>query len=183
LIQPTRVLMAHQVRRFLSHHSTTTLGHHLSTEQSIGIRLQQARGLHSSPSTVDKAAPASSGAVYTSRIPIVCQSAVDSHTIVIMSSSSSSSSSQNYYPAVISMALLALQNGLQPILTRRFTEPGINRSTVILVQEILKGIMAYSLLYMTTRRKESVWKGEARRASFSICAALYYNAFALVVSL
>ena len=63
------------------------------------------------------------------------------------------------YPAIISLTLLAFQNGLQPILTRHYTEPGINRSTVVIIQEIVKGAMAYALLVITAKRKENVWKG------------------------
>ena len=44
------------------------------------------------------------------------------------------------------MFLLALQFGIQPILTRRFTPSGITRSTVILMQEIIKFGIAASML-------------------------------------
>lgn len=48
--------------------------------------------------------------------------------------------------ALFSMALLALQFGVQPILTRRYTPPGIIPSTVILMQEIVKFGIAYTML-------------------------------------
>jgi hypothetical protein len=73
------------------------------------------------------------------------------------------SASSLSYPAIISLTLLALQNGLQPILTKQYTAPGINRSTVILVQEVLKGAMAYALLYLTTSKKENFWKSTLTR--------------------
>lgn len=44
--------------------------------------------------------------------------------------------------AVFYMFLLALQFGVQPILTRRYTPQGITRSTVVLMQELVKFVMA-----------------------------------------
>jgi len=52
------------------------------------------------------------------------------------------------------MALLALQFGLQPSLTRQFTPPQINRSTVILVQEILKFCFAATMLHLSTTKDQ-----------------------------
>ncbi|KAL7576130.1 hypothetical protein ACA910_004792 [Epithemia clementina (nom. ined.)] len=52
--------------------------------------------------------------------------------------------------SIIYMALLALQFGLQPILTRRFTPQGITRSTVILAQEVTKLLLAALMLYLST---------------------------------
>jgi len=40
------------------------------------------------------------------------------------------------------MALLALQFGLQPILTKKYTPKDINRSTVVLTQDVVKFAMA-----------------------------------------
>uniref|UniRef100_A0A7S2YRJ9 Sugar phosphate transporter domain-containing protein n=1 Tax=Entomoneis paludosa TaxID=265537 RepID=A0A7S2YRJ9_9STRA len=51
--------------------------------------------------------------------------------------------------ALFYMGLLALQFGIQPLLTRKFTPPGITRSTVILVQELLKFVMAFGMLQIT----------------------------------
>jgi solute carrier family 35 (UDP-sugar transporter), member A1/2/3 len=48
--------------------------------------------------------------------------------------------------ALFYMFLLALQFGMQPLLTKRFTPIGICRSTVILVQEVLKFFMAVIML-------------------------------------
>ena len=61
--------------------------------------------------------------------------------------STASSPKSNDQQALFYMALLALQFGVQPLLTRRFTPPGITRSTVVLVQECLKLGMAGFMLY------------------------------------
>ncbi len=63
-----------------------------------------------------------------------------------MSSTSSPSLDQK---AMLYMFLLAVQFGMQPALTRRFTPLGICRSTVILVQELLKFILAFIMLYLS----------------------------------
>ena len=47
--------------------------------------------------------------------------------------------------ALVAMGLLALQFGIQPALTRRFTNPELPRSAVILVQEVFKVVLAASL--------------------------------------
>jgi len=53
--------------------------------------------------------------------------------------------------AIFYMVLLALQFGAQPSLTRHFTPSGINRSTVILVQEVMKfGLAAFMLRVSST---------------------------------
>jgi solute carrier family 35 (UDP-sugar transporter), member A1/2/3 len=49
--------------------------------------------------------------------------------------------------SILYMTLLAIQFGCQPMLTRAFTPRHIPRSTVILVQEVVKFVMAGSLLY------------------------------------
>lgn len=51
--------------------------------------------------------------------------------------------------AVGSMSLLALQFGVQPSLTRKFTGKTINRSTVVFVQDVVKFIMAGIALFVT----------------------------------
>ena len=51
--------------------------------------------------------------------------------------------------ALFYMFLLALQFGMQPLLTRRFTPIGICGSTVILVQEVLKFVMASAMLVVS----------------------------------
>jgi solute carrier family 35 (UDP-sugar transporter), member A1/2/3 len=51
--------------------------------------------------------------------------------------------------ALFYMALLALQFGIQPSLTRHFTPSGINRSTVILVQEVMKFCFAGTMLRLS----------------------------------
>lgn len=55
--------------------------------------------------------------------------------------------------AILYMLLLALQFGLQPVLTRRFTPPTVNRSSVILIQETVKFGMAYFMLQMSGGKK------------------------------
>lgn len=47
------------------------------------------------------------------------------------------------------MVILAFQFGLQPILTRRFTPPTVSRSSVVFVQECLKFVLAFSMLYIS----------------------------------
>ena len=47
------------------------------------------------------------------------------------------------------MGLLALQFGLQPSLTRKFTPKSVNRSTVIFTQDMVKFIMAFATLQIT----------------------------------
>lgn len=42
------------------------------------------------------------------------------------------------YKAVLFMSLLALQFGIQPIVTKRFTSQNIIKSTVIFTQEVVK---------------------------------------------
>jgi len=51
--------------------------------------------------------------------------------------------------AAFYMVLLALQFGMQPLLTRRFTPVGICGSTVIVVQEVLKFFMALAMLRLS----------------------------------
>ena len=58
--------------------------------------------------------------------------------------------------ALFYMALLAIQFGVQPILTRTYTDPGINKSTVILMQEVLKFIMAGIMLNISGGRKTAL---------------------------
>ena len=61
---------------------------------------------------------------------------------------SSSSSSGLSYQAIIAMCLLALQFGIQPIVTQRYTSKNIIKSTVIFTQEAVKltiGVVGISL--------------------------------------
>lgn len=51
--------------------------------------------------------------------------------------------------AVFYMVLLALQFGLQPGLTRRFTPSTVCRSSVVFVQEALKFFLALLMLYLS----------------------------------
>lgn len=54
------------------------------------------------------------------------------------------------------MSLLALQFGVQPILTRHFTPPTIVRSTVIVAQEVVKFFMAYGMLRLSDQSKSAM---------------------------
>lgn len=54
----------------------------------------------------------------------------------------SNSGHQLSLPAIVSMALLALQFGIQPLVTKKYTSPAIIKSTVILLQEIVKLVIA-----------------------------------------
>ena len=51
---------------------------------------------------------------------------------------SSSNSNQLSYKALFFMALLSIQFGIQPIVTKRYTSPNIIKSTIIFTQEIAK---------------------------------------------
>ena len=57
--------------------------------------------------------------------------------------------------AIFYMCLLALQFGMQPTLTRKYTPNEICRSTVILMQELLKFILAYTMLNISSRGTSS----------------------------
>lgn len=69
------------------------------------------------------------------------------------------------------MFLLALQFGLQPVLTKRFTPKTINRSTVVFSQDVVKFFMAGTVLFLT-----GGW-AEAVAGEFSCCHSLYINSF------
>jgi len=60
--------------------------------------------------------------------------------------------------AIFYMSLLAVQFGIQPVLTRTFTPQGITRSTVILVQEVLKFFIALVMLQLSGATKKA-WAG------------------------
>ncbi|ACI65730.1 predicted protein, partial [Phaeodactylum tricornutum CCAP 1055/1] len=71
--------------------------------------------------------------------------------------------------ALIYMLLLAVQFGLQPILTRRFTPPDITRSTVVLIQELVKGLLALSMMQITGSTKSAL-NGWSVRTWISVAA-------------
>jgi hypothetical protein len=54
-----------------------------------------------------------------------------------------------HHKAVLYMILLAIQFGIQPIITRRYTSSTINKSTVLFVQEVIKFLMAYGMLLLS----------------------------------
>jgi len=58
--------------------------------------------------------------------------------------------------AMFYLLLLALQFGLQPVLTKKFSPPGITRSTVILMQELVKFFMALFMLRISNSFAEAV---------------------------
>lgn len=61
--------------------------------------------------------------------------------------------------AIFYLVLLAVQFGCQPILTRRFAPSGVNRSTIVLMQELVKFGLAFSFLLMSGAAKEA-WKSK-----------------------
>ena len=58
--------------------------------------------------------------------------------------------------ALTYMCLLSLQFGLQPTLTRNFTPDGVCRSTVVLMQEILKFFFALIMLKISGTEQSAV---------------------------
>ena len=60
--------------------------------------------------------------------------------------------------ALFVMVLLALQFGLQPLLTRKYTSPDITKSTVLLVQEVVKGFLALGMLILSGQASKA-WQG------------------------
>jgi len=58
--------------------------------------------------------------------------------------------------AITCMALLALQFGIQPILVRKFTPQTINRSSVVLIQEVVKFGIAGSMYWAGTGKEKRV---------------------------
>jgi hypothetical protein len=61
--------------------------------------------------------------------------------------------------AIFYMFLLAVQFGIQPVLTRTFTPPGITRSTVIMIQEVLKFVIAFTMIQLSGATRAAL-KGE-----------------------
>lgn len=65
------------------------------------------------------------------------------------------------HKAILYMALLAVQFGVQPILTRKYTSPHVIRSTVVLIQEMIKFIIAFTMLYLSSPSSQvvrDIWK-------------------------
>jgi len=62
----------------------------------------------------------------------------------------SSSSSSVDGKALFYMALLALQFGVQPILVHKYTSKEATKSTVILMQEVIKFGLALSMLLLSS---------------------------------
>lgn len=77
--------------------------------------------------------------------------------------------------AFIYMALLALQFACQPILTKRFTPKSINRSTVVMSQDIIKLTLASTALYITGSWSKAVagWSVRSWLTVAGIPAGLY----------
>jgi UDP-sugar transporter A1/2/3 len=55
--------------------------------------------------------------------------------------------------AIVCMSLLALQFGIQPILVRKFTPQTIVRSSVVLVQEVVKFVIAGTIYFSGTKQE------------------------------
>lgn len=77
--------------------------------------------------------------------------------------------------ALLAMFFLALQFGVQPILSKRYTPPSVCRSSVILVQEGVKFILASIMLFATGEYKSAVsgWSLASWISVAGIPAALY----------
>lgn len=77
--------------------------------------------------------------------------------------------------AILYMGILALQFGIQPVLTRRYTPPGITRSTVILTQEVMKFGIAFAMLRVSGATSEAVkgWTKERWLSVALVPAGLY----------
>jgi UDP-sugar transporter A1/2/3 len=77
--------------------------------------------------------------------------------------------------AIVSMSLLALQFGLQPSLTRKFTPKTINRSTVVFTQDIVKFFMAGAAILVTGGWADAIvgWNVRAWLTVAGIPALLY----------
>lgn len=77
--------------------------------------------------------------------------------------------------AFASMSLLALQFGVQPSLTRKFTSKSINRSTVIFVQDIVKLFLAGMALFLTGGWEKAIvgWNVQTWVRVAGIPAVLY----------
>mmetsp|Transcript_29003 Transcript_29003/g.43772 ORF Transcript_29003/g.43772 Transcript_29003/m.43772 type:complete len:332 (+) Transcript_29003:52-1047(+) len=58
--------------------------------------------------------------------------------------------------AFLYMGLLAVQYGIQPILTKEFTSSDVERKSVVLVQEVVKFAMAGSMLLMSGGGKAAI---------------------------
>eukprot|EP00563_Minutocellus_polymorphus_P021071 CAMPEP_0197717224 /NCGR_PEP_ID=MMETSP1434-20131217/1832_1 /TAXON_ID=265543 /ORGANISM="Minutocellus polymorphus, Strain CCMP3303" /LENGTH=435 /DNA_ID=CAMNT_0043301719 /DNA_START=22 /DNA_END=1329 /DNA_ORIENTATION=- len=93
------------------------------------------------------------------------------------SSSPKSSSSSLSLEAVVYMTLLAFQFGLQPGLVRKFTPQTICRSTVVMMQEILKVVISAFVLFGGSKntRKEALkgWNLKTALMIGGLPAALY----------
>ena len=70
--------------------------------------------------------------------------------------------------ALLYMALLALQFGLQPILARKYTSPDVCKSTVLMVQEIVKFCIALTILQMSGSTKAAL-EGTYIMSIFGAC--------------
>jgi len=77
--------------------------------------------------------------------------------------------------AILVMSLLALQFGIQPILTKRYTPPTVCKSTVILCQEVVKFALAAFMLHMSGGGKAALdgWSVSTWISVAGIPAALY----------
>lgn len=95
--------------------------------------------------------------------------------VVAMPPSLVTSSSGLGIEAIVSMSLLALQFGLQPSLTRKFTPKNINKSTVVFTQDFVKLCMAALALLITGGWSEAIvgWNYRTWLTVAGIPALLY----------
>ena len=70
------------------------------------------------------------------------------------------------------MLLLAIQFGSQPILTRMFTPKTITRSTVVMMQDVVKVVLSF-LLMMVTHNAPAIWSIREWLTVAGIPASLY----------
>ena len=89
--------------------------------------------------------------------------------------------------ALVYMAALALQFGMQPLLTKRFTPPSACRSSVVITQEVIKFVLALSMLKSSGQLGPALqgWSIKSWATVAVLPAGLYVvqNLCALVASL
>lgn len=72
------------------------------------------------------------------------------------------SSSESSYKALVFMAMLSLQFGIQPIMNQKFVSKNIIMSTVIFAQEVAKLIIGVAGISLGKTRWADVASGEFR---------------------
>ncbi len=82
------------------------------------------------------------------------------------------------FPALVSMGLLSLQFGLQPLLTKKYTPANSNKSVVVMTTEFIKFFLAGTSLIMSLSSKDltkllKLWSPKQWIAVSSLPAVLY----------